>query len=442
MTVNDARALCDRILGRVKADTAMVRLTHADEQHLRHANSDVTSNSLVTGHAVELTVSYGRRSATATTTQTEAAALAALVEKAQSLARMAPEDPEHMPPPEPARWTEPVAWSAATAAASPGDAVGWVRPVIEQAREAGVEAAGYLKKVVAHATLAASSGLFVHQRTTTVGYSVTARGAGGNGSGWASTQVTDAADLDCAAVGSRAIRKAIASRDPRHRAAAPTTAVLEPAAVRDLVAWLIWHLDRRRFDEGRSFLNRLVPAGTAPMGKPIFGDQATVLSDPLDGAAPCMTHADGLPLGRTAWIDRGRLGALGVGRYWAQKQGVAPQPWPGNLVMPGEGKPLEELIGLVDDGILVTRIWYLRTLEPQVPLVTALTRDGTFAIRKGQLAEPVNNFRFNESPATMLQRIMASGVPARVLGSEGDLPMAVPPLVVEGFSLASVSEAT
>jgi predicted Zn-dependent protease len=370
------------------------------------------------------------------------AALAALVEKAHQLARLAPDDPEHMPPPEPARFAIPVAWSAATAAAGPSAAIGWLRPAIERAREAGVAAAGYLKKSVARSTLAATNGLFVHQGTTTVGYSMTARTASGNGSGWASGQVNDATALDCAMVADRAIGKALAARNPRPREAAPTTTVLEPAAVRDLVAWLVWHLDRRRYDEGRSFLNGMVEEGGPLLGAAIFGDKASVYSDPLDRAAPCLTHADGLPLSRTPWIDRGRLGALGVDRFWAGKQRLPPQPWPGNIIMPGEGKSLDQLIAPIDDGILVTRIWYLRMLEPQVPLVTALTRDGTFAIRKGEIVGPVNNFRFNESPATLLRRIIALGEPTRVLGSESDLPAAVPPLVIDGFGLSSVSEST
>jgi predicted Zn-dependent protease len=442
MTADDARSLCDRILGMVKADAAEVRLTAAAEQHVRHATSDITTTGVTAGRTVRLTVSYGRRSASVSGSRTDEPALRDLVEKAQNLARLAPEDPEHMPPPEPAAFASPPTWSDATAAATPADVIGWVRPVIERAREAGLDAAGFLKRTISHDTLAATTGLFAHQGTTTVSYSVTARGADGNGSGWASGQANDVRGFDCAALGARAIAKAIAARNPQPRDARPTTAVLEPAAVRDLVAWLVWQLDRRRFDEGRSFLNRLVEKDRDPLGVGIFGDATTLVSDPLAREAPCAAHADGLPLARTTWIDRGRLGALGVDRFWAHKQGLAPQPWPGNLIMPGEGKPLDELIGMVDDGILVTRIWYLRTLEPQVPLVTALTRDGTFAIRAGRLAEPVNNFRFNESPADLLRRVVASGIPERVLGSEAGFPAAFPPLVVEGFALSSTSEAT
>jgi predicted Zn-dependent protease len=97
---------------------------------------------------------------------------------------------------------------------------------------------------------------------------------------------------------------------------------------------------------------------------------------------------------------------------------------------------------MVDDGILITRIWYLRELEPETLLVTGLTRDGTFAIQQGRLAGPVQNFRFNESPLNILRRIVASGIPCRVLGSESDFPAHVPPLVVADFNLSSISDAS
>ena len=121
---------------------------------------------------------------------------------------------------------------------------------------------------------------------------------------------------------------------------------------------------------------------------------------------------------------------------------MQPQPGPGNLIMTGEGRSLDDLVGMVDDGVLVTRIWYLRSVDPQTLLLTGLTRDGTFAISKGRLAGPVKNFRFNVSPVHMLERLVASGVPTRVLGAESDSPVCVPPLVVEDFNLSSVSDAS
>lgn len=441
MTGERSRGLAERVLRLVNADAAEVAIHESETFHVRHANNDVSSNGLARETGVSLTVSFGRRSAGVATNQIDDASLADLVGRAEAMAKLSPEDPEHVPPLGPATFAEPITWSERTAAATPETAVGWVRPVIERAREAGVETAGYLSKAVGSSTFATSSGLFAHQRSTTVGFSMTARTPRGNGSGWASTQATDAADLDLAAVGERAITKAIASRDPRERAPGRTTVVLEPAAVRDLVSALVHALDRRPLDEGRSFLVGLAD-GKPPVGEPLFGEKATIASDPLDPAAPCQTHSGGLPLTRTPWIEKGVLRSLAVGRFWAEKRGLRPQPGPGNLLMAGDGQSLDELVGMVDDGVLVTRIWYLRTVDPQTLLLTGLTRDGTFAITKGRIAGPVKNFRFNESPARMLSRLVASGVPARVLGSESQSPAAVPPLLIDGFNLSSVSDAS
>jgi predicted Zn-dependent protease len=147
-------------------------------------------------------------------------------------------------------------------------------------------------------------------------------------------------------------------------------------------------------------------------------------------------------LTRTPWIEDGVLKHLAADRFWARNRGVFPQPGPGNLVMPGDGTPLETLIAGVNDGVLVTRLWYLRLVRPESLLYTGLTRDGTFAIRGGELAGPVKNFRFNETPANVLRHLVASGIPERVLGSESELPAHVPPLVVEDFHLSSVSDAS
>ncbi|MCB1237371.1 MAG: hypothetical protein KDM91_20065, partial [Verrucomicrobiae bacterium] len=266
LTRDEAKRLCDRVLGMVSADSAELWLSDRSDLHLRHANNDITSNAVADSLRVSLSVAYGKRSASISLNRTDDAALRQAVEKVQAMAKLAPEDPEFMPPLEPAAFAEPLTWSEATATATPADAVEWVRPVIEAARAAKVESAGYLKRSVGGAALANSAGLFVHQRATSVGFSLTARTADGNGSGWASTQVTDCAGLDLAPVGARAIRKALDSRNPAARAPGRATVVLEPAAVRDLVSLLSWGLDRREFDEGRSFLNALVDEGADPVG--------------------------------------------------------------------------------------------------------------------------------------------------------------------------------
>lgn len=434
------QSLCAQILDLVEADEAEVSIHDATDLHLRHANNDLTSNSLTSRRLLSLSVSYGLRSASISFQETDPASLREAVTKAQTMAKLAPENPEHMPPVRPAQFADPLAYSETTAAAGPEDALRWVRPVIEAARAADLESAGYLQKSLATHTLANSSGLFVSQPQSSVGFSMTARTRDG-GSGWASTQVTDAAKLDLTPVGERAIRKAQDSRNPTERAPGRTTVLLEPAAVRDLISLLIWSLDRRDFDEGRSFLNALVENGKDPIGHDLFGS-ANLISDPLFAPAPCFTHSGGEPLTRTEWIKDGVLQHLVTGRFWAKAKGLASQPMPGNFLIPGDGLSTEDLIGKIKDGVLVTRLWYLRMVRPESLLYTGLTRDGTFAIRDGEIAGPVKNFRFNESPANVLKQLVASGIPERVLGSESDMPAHVPPLVVDGFHLSSVSDAS
>ncbi len=442
LTPSETESLCSKILGFVKADEAELYVSDSEDLLLRSANNDITSNGLIDRISLRLSVNFGKRSASISLNQTDDETLRAGVAKVEAMAKLAPEDPEHLPPVDPGTYATPLTWSDATAAMTPELALARLRPVIEAARAAGVDSAGYLERSVNASAYANSRGAFVYERSTSVGFSLTARTAEGRGSGWASTQVTDAGQLDLTPVGERAIAKALASRNATERPAGRTTVVLEAPAVRDLLSLLSWGLDRRDFDEGRSFLNGLVKKGEDPIGQSLFGEKATLYSDPLYAPAPGGTHERGLPLVRTDWIEKGVLKNLPVGRFWAKQKGIAPQPLPGNLIMPGEGKSLDELIAGVTDGVLITRLWYLRMVQPESLLYTGLTRDGTFAIQDGKIAGPVKNFRFNETPVNVLKNMVASGKQERVLGSESQSPMHVPPLVVENFNLSSVSDAS
>lgn len=442
MNQSDTESLCEKILGLVKADEAELSVGTSENLLLRSANNDITSNGVIDGTRISLSVSFGKRSASISINQADDATLRDAVAKVEAMAKLAPEDPEHLPPLEPSSYAEPLTWSESTADFGPQEALEHLRPVIEAARGSGVDSAGYLERSATGSAFANSRGLFAYQRSTKIGFSLTARTAEGRGSGWASTQVTDANALNLTPVGERAIAKALASRNAVERPAGRTTVVLEAAAARDLLGLLSWGLDRRDFDEGRSFLNSLVEKGENPVGKSLFGDRATVFSDPLYTMAPCATHDSGQPLERTVWIENGVLRNLPVGSFWAEQQKMPPQPWPHNLILPGEGKSLDELIAGVADGVLITRFWYLRMVQEESLLYTGLTRDGTFAIKDGKIAGPVKNFRFNESPVNVLKNFVASGKEERVLGSESQMPMHVPPLVVKDFNLSSVSDAS
>ncbi|MCB1244410.1 MAG: TldD/PmbA family protein [Verrucomicrobiales bacterium] len=441
LTEDTARDLTRRLLDRVNADHATVEVGSAKDTNVRFANNEPTSNGAVTSLSISLSVSFGRRSASVGFDQTDDATLDDAVRRVEAMARLAPENPELLPPPGPAKFDPAVCHANSTEQAGPEALAGWLKPAVARAREAGVNAAGYLDCSAGVSVLATSTGMFVFERYSDIGFSMTARTAEGKGSGWASLQATAAEGLDLEPVARRAIQKALDSRNPRPLEPGRRTVILEPAAVRDLISLLLWSLDRRDFDEGRSFLNPLVKDGD-PVGQALFGDKAVLWSDPLDLRAPCGTNAGGLPRRRTSWIESGVLKNLTVGRFWAKQKKVPPLPGPGNFFLEGEGRSMEELIASVDDGVLVTRLWYLRMVDPQTLLYTGLTRDGTFRIEKGQITGPVVNFRFNESTVNVLRNLLASGIPERVLGSEDTSPALVPALVVKDFNLSSVSEAS
>ena len=138
-------------------------------------------------------------------------------------------------------------------------------------------------------------------------------------------------------------------------------------------------------------------------------------------------------------ITKGKVEYLQYSRYWAQKQGKRAVGQPGNLIMAGGDKSTMDLVKGTKKGVLVTRTWYIRMVDPQTVLVTGLTRDGLFFIEDGKLTFPVKNMRFNESPLFMLDKLEAIGRPVRLSGDSGGLVM--PPLRVQDFHFTSLSDA-
>jgi hypothetical protein len=174
-------------------------------------------------------------------------------------------------------------------------------------------------------------------------------------------------------------------------------------------------------------------------------ERVTVYSDPEDPDLLERPFTDeGLPVGRTTWIEGGVLANLAYDRYWADRQGRDPLPRAGGIKFPGQSGSVRDLIEGVDFGVLVTRFWYIRGVDPRTLKYTGLTRDGTFLIENGRVTAAVKNLRFNESIVAMLNNVEAVGEAVRVVASEsGGLGPAVvvPPLVVRNFHFTSVSDA-
>ncbi|MBC7657914.1 MAG: TldD/PmbA family protein, partial [Frankiaceae bacterium] len=149
----------------------------------------------------------------------------------------------------------------------------------------------------------------------------------------------------------------------------------------------------------------------------------------------------GVPRRKHAIIDKGKVAHLNYSRYWAAKQGKTPSGNFGNLLMAGGTKSTAELIKSTQKGILVTRTWYIRLLDPQTVMLTGLTRDGTFYIENGEIKYPIKNFRFNESPVIMLNNVEELGKPMRIAGDESSYSMMIPPMKLRDFTFTSLSDA-
>jgi predicted Zn-dependent protease len=193
-------------------------------------------------------------------------------------------------------------------------------------------------------------------------------------------------------------------------------------------------LDARNADEGRSFLSK--KGGGNRKGEKLFDERVTIYSDPTNPEIADLTFSgDGRPLQKVTWIEKGVVKNLYSTRYWAQKNSIPDLARPGGWIMEGGSQSTADLIKGTARGILVTRLWYIRPVDPQTLLYTGLTRDGTFFIENGKIKHPVKNFRFNESPIIMLNNLEAIGKPVRVGGN------LVPPLKIRDFTFTSLSDA-
>jgi predicted Zn-dependent protease len=215
--------------------------------------------------------------------------------------------------------------------------------------------------------------------------------------------------------------------------------ILEPAAVVGIGIFLAGALDRREADEGRSAFSK--PGGGNRVGEKLFGENVTLRSDPRDVAlAGQPFDPEGVPLAPTTWVDRGKLAALPVSRYWAKKSNVPATGQPGTFILDGGSTPRAELLKGVKRGVLITRFFYTGMVDPQTVLVTGLTRDGVFLVENGEVVAPVNNFRWNQSVLTMLANTDAMS-PAEVAPTDFGAFMRAPALRTHDFNLASVSDA-
>lgn len=433
-TKDEARTILEKALSYSKADACEINLSGSNSGNIRYARNTVSTSGHSSNQTLVVQSSFGKKSGTATIDEFDDASLEKVVRRAEELARLSPENPEFMEPLGPQEYDDSLTYKESTANISPEYRAKVASSSIDPAAAQDVTAAGFFNDSEGFSAMINSNGLFAYNQATDMEFTVTMRTNDGTGSGWVSRDFNDVDKFDAAEASKIAIDKAVMSREAKAIEPGKYTVILEPAASNDLLGNMFSSFSARSADEGRNFMS--APDGGNKLGQKIVDERVTIWSDPLHPEVPSATwNGAGQPLKKTMWIENGVVKNLAYDRYWAEQKGVEPVPFPSNGIMAGGDASLEDLIRSTNRGILVTRLWYIRSVDPQTLLYTGLTRDGTFYIENGQIKHPVKNFRFNESPIIMLNNLETLGQQVRI---EGNL---IPYMKIRDFTFTSLSDA-
>ena len=452
MSRNEAQAFLERVVKLSKADTIGAQLGGGYTGNIRFAANRISTSGGVSNSQLVVQSGYGPKHAVVTTGDFTPEGIARAVRQSEAIAKLAPDDPESMPLLPPQQYADVNAYFGSTANLTPAERAAAAHTAIDAAKAAGdLAAAGFIVAGSSYTAFASSSGLYAYFPSTSANYQLTVRTNDGTGSGWAAADHPDWRQIDFREVSDRAIDKARASRKPVAVEPGRYTVILEPQAVGDLVQLLAFSLDARSADEGRSAFSKT--GGGTKIGEKIVDAKVNIFSDPTDPQLLGQPwDGQGLPLNREVWIENGVLKQLAYSRFWAQKKNAGKPAGDSSLVHPNNGglgavkmvggdATTEQMIASTARGILVTRLWYLRQVDPRTVLYTGLTRDGTFLIENGKITKAVKNLRFNESPLFMLNNLEMLGRAERVAGTEAGGNVVFPAIKVKDFNFTSLSDA-
>ena len=442
-TLAELQRIAGRVIALSQADETEIEIDSTTDALTRFANNTIHQN--VADHTLSISVRavVDGRTARATTNKTDDESLRRVVAAAATLARHQPENPDLLPMLGPQKYQKVARYFDATAAENPMDRARAVTRVCKMAEKKKQTAAGIFASGSHQSVLANSKGLFASHQYTDAEFSVTILEE--KSSGWAKSGSPDIRDIHPDELAESASNKAIASRNPRVLEPGHYTAILEPSAVLDIVGSLFLDFSGTSILDKRSCLNDR-------MGKQLFGENVTLWDDvyhPYQLGSPY--DGEGLPRQKILLVDRGVPKNLVYSRTTAKKMKAKPTghglPLPNeygeapmNLVFSGGDKSVEDMIRSTERGILVTRVWYIREVDPYEKILTGMTRDGTFLIDKGKITRPVKNLRFEDSPFFMLANLEALG-PAERVWLEYSPPAVMPCATVRDFSFTSVTDA-
>jgi predicted Zn-dependent protease len=462
LTKEQAGDIFDRVRRFALADEVEVSFNGARFALTRFANNIIHQNVEDENLVASIRTIFEGRTARATANQFDDASLKRAVEASEALARVQEKDPDLLPMPDSREADGSTGETAAppsrffeqTAAITPGDRAGAVAEIVNIARRHNLTAAGIYSSSQSLEGIFNSRGLAKWHRQTLAEVSITMLVA--DSSGWQKLNSPNVRDLRPKELAEIAGQKAVGSAHPREIPAGKYTVILEPSAALDIIGFMFWDFGGMAILDQRSFLNDRI-------GTRLFGENINISDDvahhlqagsPFDGEG---MHRQRVPLVENGIVKRvvyargtaarmkkseyankvGLIDATGHGFPLPNEMGEMPM----NIVIgnPGKAQTVDQMISSTERGLFVTRLWYIREVDPYEKIVTGMTRDGTFLIEDGKIQCGVRNFRFNESLIRMLSNVESMGTPVRACGEES-FDMVVPAMKVTDFNFTEVTK--
>ncbi|HYL76721.1 MAG TPA: TldD/PmbA family protein [Bryobacteraceae bacterium] len=407
----------------------------------RFANNGIHQNVAEQAQFISVRVLMDQRTARATTNRFDRDSVRAVVEQAVALTKSAAPDTNTLP----LAPTSPVPqiprFDRDTAATTPHERARIVSEAIRVVEGAGQTAAGIYSTGQSVEAIFNSQGIAAWHAETMANFSITAMAA--DSSGWAKASAVARADMDPVGLARKASQKATSSSAPREIPPGRYVVILEPAAVLDLVGQMFGDFSATAMEDQRSFL-------TDRLNTQLFGANIHIYDDvshPLQAGTPF--DGEGIARRKLTLVDGGVPRELAYSRASAQRAGVQPTghgfPLPNevgesplNIVIAGGSTPVEDMIASTDRGILVTRLWYIREVDPFQKIMTGMTRDGTFLVENGRVVAGLRNFRFNQGLIELLNKVESMSPPVRTSGEEA-FDMVVPAMKVRDFNFTEVT---
>ena len=437
ITQDEALALIDFAIAQSQADGVFVSLNACETGLSRFSENQISQNVRKNTFSLSVTSYFGKRSASASTTELDRDAIALAVKRAEDLASIAPEDPEWVELlPEQTYQERQPAFDRATATLSPLRKGKIIQQVCSLSKDAGVNGSGTLSFKVGLNAIGNSKGLRGCDRSTEADFSYTARI--NDGSSWNRCTAWSIEQLPIEKLTDQVIQRAIASQNPQAIAPGDYTVVFEPSAFASLLPWVVWNLDARAADDGRSFMSLRDDSGNPTgnkVGKQLFHP---IVQIERNAAHPLLQggrfFGNGLSNEKLDIVENGVPQTLSYSRYWAKEQDREPTGAMYPIVMTGSDRTVADLVASTKRGIFVSRAWYVRYVNPRTLEVTGMTRDGTFLIENGKIAYPIKNLRFNQCLPEMLNNVVALSQAKRCGGS------VIPGCKVEQFHFSSITD--